>query len=161
MIKSELIQDILFLIIITFLVQYFIISRIITSSNEYITNSLNKIYLSTIVAIFVPLIYILMLDFKQGTISCNYYIGLGIVIGIITYAYRNNLGVTYYDWANWMIEHQSVGILSSQPILLSQPINSTQIQTQNIASTIITNNSQEIASLKQLISQMKTNGVYY
>ena len=87
MIKSELIQDILFLIIITFLVQYFIISRIITSSNEYITNSLNKIYLSTIVAIFVPLIYILMLDFKQGTISCNYYIGLGIVI-IASMAYQ-------------------------------------------------------------------------
>ena len=158
---SNLTQDILFLILLTFITQYFLISLITTKSYSNITNSLSKIYLSTIVSIIVAFLYVIIYDFNNGGISCNYYIGLGIIIGTITYAYRNNLGVTYYDWANWMVEQQSVVNLLSEPILSTQPINSTQIQTQNIASSIITNNNQQTSTLKQLISQMKTNGVYY
>ncbi len=60
-----------------------------------------------------------------------------------------------------MVEKQSAEIMISEPILTTNPINLTQTQTQNIASTIITNNSQQISSLKKLISQMKSNGVYY
>ena len=100
-------------------------------------------------------------DFNNGFISCNYYVGLGIIIGTLTYAYRNGLGVTYYDWANWIIEHQEAGILISESVLSTQPINPIQTQTQNIASEIISKQTQEINLLKQLISQMKTNGVYY
>lgn len=158
---SNLTQDILFLILLVFITQYFLVSLIIVKSYSNITNSLSKIYLSTIVAVIVAFLYVIVYDFNSGNISCNYYIGLGIIIGTLTYAYRNNLGVTYYDWANWMVEKQSAEIMISEPILATIPINSTQTQTQNIASTIITNNSQQISSLKQLISQMKTNGVYY
>jgi hypothetical protein len=158
---GNLTQDILFLILLTFITQYFIISLIAVKSYSQITNSLSKIYLSTIEASIVAFLYMIVYDFNNGSISCNYYIGLGIIIGTLTYAYRNGLGVTYYDWANWMIEHQQVGILLSEPILSTPPINQTQIQTQNIASDIISIQNQQINSLKQLISQMKTNGVYY
>ena len=158
---SNLTQDILFLILLTFITQYFLISLIMVKSYSNITNSLSKIYLSTIVSVTVAFLYVIVYDFNNVSISCNYYIGLGIIIGTLTYAYRNGLGVTYYDWANWISEHQSAEIMLSEPILLSQPINSTQIQTQNIASSIVSNNTQHISTLKQLISQMKTNGVYY
>jgi uncharacterized protein (DUF305 family) len=60
-----------------------------------------------------------------------------------------------------MIEHQEAGILISEPVLSTQPINTTQTQTQNIASEIISTQTQQINLLKQLVSQMKTNGVYY
>ena len=158
---SNLTQDILFLILLTFITQYFLVSMITVKSYSNMTNSLSKIYLSTIVAVMVAFGFVIVHDFNTGGISCNYYIGLGIIIGTITYAYRNNLGVTYYDWANWMVENQAKEIMISEPVLSAVPINSTQTQTQNIASTIISNNSQQISSLKQLISQMKTNGVYY
>lgn len=158
---SNLTQDILFLILLTFITQYFFISLITVKSYSKITNSLNKIYLSTILATTIAFLYVIIHDFNNGNISCNYYIGLGIIIGTITYAYRNGLGVTYYDWANWMMEHQSVGILVSEPILSTQPINQNQIQTQNIASEIIHVQTQQINLLKQLVSHMKTNGVYY
>lgn len=158
---SNLTQDILFLILLTFITQYFIVSLIMVKSYQNMTNSLSKIYLSTIVAIIVAFLYVIVHDFNNGGISCNYYIGLGIIIGTLTYAYRNNLGVTYYDWSNWMIEQQYKEIMLSEPILSFQPINSTQTQTQNIASTIISNNYQQIDSLKKLIGEMKTNGVYY
>ena len=158
---SNLTQDVLFLILLAFITQYFIISLITVKSYSSITNSLIKIYLSTIVAVMMAFIYVIVYDFNTGGISCNYYIGLGVIIGVITYAYRNNLGVTYYDWANWMVEKQAAEIMISEPILSTVPINFTQTQTQNIASTIITNNTQQISLLKKLISQMKTNGVYY
>lgn len=158
---SNLTQDILFLIILVFITQYFLVSLITVKLYSNITNSLSKIYLSTIVAVMVAFAYVIVHDFNTVGISCNYYIGLGIIIGTLTYAYRNNLGVTYYDWANWMVEQQSIDNLLSEPILSTQPINSTQTQTQNIASSIITNNNQQTSTLKQLISQMKTNGVYY
>jgi hypothetical protein len=158
---SNLTQDILFLILLAFITQYFLVPMITVKSYSQITNSLSKIYLSTIVATMIAFLYVIIYDFNNGSISCNYYIGLGIIIGTLTYAYRNGLGVTYYDWANWMAEHQSAGILVSEPILSSQPQNQTQTQTQNIASDIISTQNQQINSLKQLISQMKTNGVYY
>lgn len=158
---SNLTQNILFLIILVFITQYFLVSLITVKSYSNITNSLSKIYLSTIVAVMVAFVYVIIYDFNTGNISCNYYIGLGIIICTLTYAYRNNLGVTYYDWANWMVERLEGEIMISEPILYTIPINSTQTQTQNIASVIITNNNQQITSLKQLISQMKNDGVYY
>lgn len=158
---NNLTQDVLFILLLTFITQYFVVSMITVKSYNQITNSLSKIYLCTIIASIVAFIYVIIYDFNNGNISCNYYIGLGIIIGTITYAYRNGLGVSYYDWANWMIEQQESGILVSEPMLSSQPINQTQIQTQNIASSIITNQIQQINSLKELVSQMKTNGVYY
>ena len=158
---SNLTQNVLFLILITFATQYFLIPIIQAKSYSNITNSLTKIYLSTIVSVIIGFLYVILYDIDNGVVSSNYYIGLSIIIGTITYAYRNNLGVTYYDWANWMIEHQSNGIIISEPIISSKPINQTQIQTQNIASAILSNGNQEIFALKQLISQMKTNGVYY
>lgn len=158
---SNLTQNILFLMILTFLTQYFLVSLITVQSYSKITNSLPKIYLSTIVSVLVAFLYVILYDFNNGSLSCNYYVGLGIIIGTLTYAYRNGLGVGYYDWANWMIEHQEAGILVSEPILSLQPINSNQIQTQNIASDIISTQNQQTKSLKQLSSQMKTNGVYY
>jgi hypothetical protein len=158
---SNLTQNILFLLLLTFITQYFLVPMITVKSYSKITNSLSKIYLSTIVATMVAFLYVIIYDFNTGGISCNYYIGLGIIICTLTYAYRNGLGVTYYDWANWMIEHQEAGILISEPVLSTQPINTTQTQTQNIASEIISTQTQQINLLKQLVSQMKTNGVYY
>lgn len=158
---SNLTRDVIFLIFLTFITQYFLVSLITANIYSNITNSLSKIYLSTIISTIVSFLYVIIYDINHSIISCNYYIGLGIIISTLTYAYRNNLGVTYYDWANWMIENKSSSIMISESIKLNQPLNLTQIKTQNIASNIILNNSQEIESLKYLISQMKTDGVFY
>ena len=111
--------DIVFIMILVFIVQYFIISLIKTNSTSDITNNLNKIYLSSIFALFVGFIYVLMIDFKQNTlVNHNYYIGLGVGIGILIYVYKNQIGITDYDWANSMIEHQSTGILLSKKMMI-------------------------------------------
>lgn len=111
--------DIIFIMILTFIVQYLIMSMITTNSYSDITNSLNKIYLSTILSLFVGLIYVLFVDFKKSSASnsaysLDYYIGFTIILGALIYAYRNQLCVTNNDWTNTMIETQSNGIFVSK-----------------------------------------------
>ena len=69
---SNLTQDILFLIILVFITQYFLVSLITVKSYSNITNSLSKIYLSTIVAVMVAFGYVIVHDFNTRGISCNY-----------------------------------------------------------------------------------------
>ena len=103
---------------------------------------------------FVAFIYVMLHDLNRLELSCNYYIGLGIVIGLITYSYRNQIGITNLDWANWMLEHEFSGMMISTPILSISPQTQKQTQTQNLASQIIGIQQQEINSLNQLINQI-------
>ena len=62
---TNLTQDILFLILLTFITQYFLISLITVKSYSNITNSLSKIYLSTIVSTIMALLFVRIYDFKN------------------------------------------------------------------------------------------------
>ena len=164
-----MLMDIIFLIIIVFVVQYFVMSWITTNNYSDITNSLNKMYLSGILALLVSLGYVLLKDLKEEIVSCNYWIGLGIGVGFITYAYRNQLGITEYDWANWMIEQQSAGIFASEPIIKANQKNQTNqtnqtnlsTQSKHLAAYIVKNQTEEINIFKQLSSLTKQKSLIY
>lgn len=157
-----MVMDIIFIIILVWIIHYFIMSFIQTDSYQDITNNLNKIYLSTIMGLLVAFVYILLLDFKHNEISCNYYLGIGLVIGILIYAYRNQLGVNEYDWVNTMIELNSNNILINKFMGQNKP-------TQNIASLACVKlanqmnnlNQEQINILKQIKPQLKSTGVFY
>ena len=159
-----MIMEIFFLIVIVFVVQYFIMSWVETNSRSDITNNLNKMYLSTISGLFVGFLYVLLYDFKGSTVSSNYYIGLGTGIGLLTYAYRNQLGVTEYDWVNTMIEKQSGGILVTKSFVNSNQFNQSNpndIAVSKLANWMVKNQQEEIGILKKLSSQMTSKGVFY
>jgi hypothetical protein len=155
-----MIMEILFLTAIVFVVQYFIMSRIETNSHTDITNNLNKIYLSTISALSVAFLYVLLYDFKTSVLSANYYIGLGIGIGLLTWAYRNQWGVTEYDWINTMIEKQSEEILVTKAFVNSNQLtnstnstNPTDLAINKLSNWMIKNQQEQLALLKNLSSQ--------
>lgn len=158
--------EIFFLIIIVFIVQYFIMSWIETNSNSDITNNLNKMYLSTISGLFVGILYILLFDFKQSTLSTTYYIGFGVGIGLLTYAYRNQLGVTNYDWVNTMIEKISGELLITKSIGTNSSGQSDKPNPDNLAvgmlsDWMVKNQKEQINILKKISSQMVPRGVFY
>ncbi len=156
--------DIVFIMILVFVIQYFIMSWIITNSSSDITTSLNKIYLSTIGALMVGFVYVLLIDFKQGNLTdCNYYIGLGIGIGVLTYAYRNQIGITDFDWANSMVELQSNGIMLSKKMSeqKSSNLNQNQAKCIEFAKFIVKTQEDQINLLKQLASNSNTKGIFY
>ena len=139
-------------------------SWITTNSPSDITTSLNKVYLGTIYALMIAFIYVLLVDFKQGLLTdCNYYIGLGIGIGVLTYAYKNQIGITDYDWSNSMIELQSNGVMLSQKMAEQKLINPNLNQSRCIdfAKYIVDTQKEQIDLLKQLSSNSNTKGLFY
>lgn len=151
--------DIVFLIIIVFVVQYFVMSWITVNNYSDISNSLNKVYLSAILAFLVSLIYVLLKNLKEESLDSDYLIGLGIGTALLIYGYKNNLGITEYDWSNWMIEQQSAGIFASEPIASKKTNGSTQ--SQHLASYIVKNQTDEINIFKQLSQLTKPQGQMY
>ena len=154
--------ELLFIIIVTFVVQYFIMSWITTDTYSNITNSLNKIYLSSISSLLVAFLYILLTDFKDNTMSCNYYVRFAIAIGLLVYGYRKQYGIDEYDWFNTMIEKQSEGILLSQN-MTKQKTNGSQIDlmSSELANQIVKTQQIQIDILKELKSQIKPNSIIY
>lgn len=156
--------DIVFIMCLVFVVQYFIMSWITTNTPSNITTSLNKVYLGTIYSLIIAFIYVLLIDFKQGSLTdCNYYIGLGISISILTYAYKNQIGITDYDWTNSMIEIQSNGIMLSQKMAEQGLTNPNQNQSKCIdfAKYIVKSQEEQIDLLKQLSLNSNTKGLFY
>lgn len=156
--------DIVFIMCLVFVVQYWIISWITTNISSNITSSLNKVYLGVIFALMMSFIYVLLIDFKNSSLTdCNYYIGLGIGIGILTYAYKNQIGITDYDWTNSMIELQSNGIMLSQKMAVQELANPNHNQTKCIdfAKYIVKTQEEQINLLKQLNSNSNTKGLFY
>ncbi len=154
--------DIVFIMILVFVIQYFIMSWVTTNSPTDITSSLNKIYLSTIMALMIGFVYVLLIDFKQGSLmDCNYYIGLGISIGVLTYAYRNQVGITDFDWANSMIELQSNGIMLSKKMSEQKPSNTNQTKCVEFSNYIIKAQQEQIELFRQLVSGSNTKGIFY
>lgn len=156
--------DIVFIMCLVFVVQYWIISWIMTNTSSNITSSLNKVYLGVIFSLMMSFIYVLLIDFKLGSLTdCNYYIGLGIGIGVLIYAYKNQIGITDYDWANSMIELQSSGIMLSQKMADQELANPNQNQTKCIdfAKYIVKTQEEQIDLLKQLSFNSNTKGLFY
>jgi hypothetical protein len=154
--------DIVFIMILVFIIQYFIMSWVTTNSPSDITSSLNKIYLSTITALMIGFVYVLLIDFKKGSLTdCNYYIGLGIGIGVLIYAYKNQIGITDFDWANSMIELESNGIMLSNKMSEQKPSNSNQTKSVELAKFIVKAQQEQLDLFRQIVSNSNTKGIFY
>jgi hypothetical protein len=153
--------DIIFIIILVFVIQYYVMSCIVTDSNKNITMSLNKIYLSGITSLMIGFVYVLLIDYKQGFITNgNYYFGLGIGISILIYLYKNQIGITDYDWANSMIELQSNGIMLSEKMSKQKPLNSNQTKCIEFSKYIVKTQEEQIDLLRQLASNSNTKSIF-
>jgi hypothetical protein len=136
-------------------------SWIVTDSNKNITMSLNKIYLSGITSLMIGFVYVLLIDYKQGFITNgNYYFGLGIGISILIYLYKNQIGITDYDWANSMIELQSNGIMLSEKMSKQKPLNSNQTKCIEFSKYIVKTQEEQIDLLRQLASNSNTKSIF-
>jgi hypothetical protein len=153
--------DIIFIIILVFVIQYYVMSWIVTYSNKNITMSLNKIYLSGITSLMIGFVYVLLIDYKQGFITNgNYYFGLGIGISLLIYLYKNQIGITDYDWTNSMIELQSNGIMLSEKMSKQKPLNSNQTKCIEFSKYIVKTQEEQIDLLRQLASNSNTKSIF-
>lgn len=144
-------HNILFMMVASFIIQYIIMSLIMTNNYSNITFSMGKFYISVIMALLMGLVEVLMLDMHSGIISIQYYLGLGFALIIFLYVYRNQMYIDDKEYLKEMIEHHSMALLTSEEIL--QKTRSERVK--KLAETIISTQEEEIKYMQQLIKYDK------
>ena len=135
------------MIIGSFIIQFIVMSYIMTNSYKNITFSVGKFYMSVIMALLMGLLEVLMFDIHMRIISLYYYLILFFILSIFIYLYRNQIYIEDKDYLKEMIEHHSMAVLTSDEIL--QKTQSERIK--KLADTILTTQEKEIEYMRQLI----------
>ena len=135
------------MIIGSFIIQFIVMSCIMTNSYKNITFSVGKFYMSVIMALLMGLLEVFMFDIHMRIISLYYYLILFFILSIFIYLYRNQIYIEDKDYLTEMIEHHSIAILTSEEIL--QKTQSERIK--KLAENILTTQEKEIEYMRQLI----------
>jgi hypothetical protein len=131
----------------SFIIQFIVMSCIMTDSYKNITFSVGKFYMSVIMALLMGLLEVFMFDIYMRIISLYYYLILFFILSIFIYLYRNQIYIEDKDYLKEMIEHHSMAVLTSEEIL--QKTQSERIK--KLAESILTTQEKEIEYMRQLI----------
>ena len=130
----------------SFIIQFFIMSALITNKLLNIRSSICKFYISCIMALLMGILEVGMNDFYMGSLSIPYYFALIFTLIIFVYLYRNQVYIYDKDYLNEMIEHHSMALLTSEEIL--QKTGSERVK--RLAENIISTQQKEIEYMEQL-----------
>ena len=133
----------------SFLIQYFVMSPIMSYKTENITNSLGKVYLSTLMGLFMILLEIAMHDHQYDVFSLKNYAFVGGLILVVIYLYRTQKYVTDKQYLEEMIEHHSMALLTSNRIL--EKTNDYNVS--KLAKNILQTQTDEIQRMKEMLSK--------
>ena len=110
-----------FMMIVSFFIQYIIMSWVMTNDIQNIQHSLSKIYVSSIMAIIMGILEVFMHSVMTVSMSkipfWYYYIPLFSSLVLFLWLYKNQVGVDDANYLNEMIEHHSMALLTSKEIL--------------------------------------------
>ena len=132
----------------SFIIQYFIMSAIMTNSPTNIRATTGKFYISTIMALLMGLLEVGMHDYYMASFSTIFYLALSFVLIIFVHLYRNQVYIEDKDYLNEMIEHHSMVLLTSEEILQKTSSERVKRLAENIAAT----QQKEIDYMNQLIT---------
>jgi hypothetical protein len=136
--------------IAAFLIQYFIISFIMTDSIKNMKNSTGKIYISLISALLISTVKVGIHDVSNFTISTKYY-GLLVSLLIISiFLYKKQFFVNDKNYLEAMIENDSMSLLTSNSI-----INKTKNDNiKKLAENIVKTKTKEIEAMNAIIKEI-------
>ena len=135
----------------SFIIQFIVMSLIMTDVVGNITFSTGKFYISIIMALLMGLLEVGMHDHNSlmHHFSLPYYLSLGFALAVFVYLYRNQMYITDKEYLNEMIEHHSMALLTSEPIL--EKTQSERVR--KLATNIVSTQEAEIKYMKQLINE--------
>ena len=138
------------MMIVSFFIQYIIMSWVMTNDIQNIQHSLSKIYVSSIMAIIMGILEVFMHSVMTVSMSkipfWYYYIPLFSSLVLFLWLYKNQVGVDDANYLNEMIEHHSMALLTSKEILKK----TTNPQVKELAETIIKTQTDEIQQMKNI-----------
>ena len=144
----ELRQSLLIMVLGSFVIQFFIMSTIMTNKTLNIRPSVGKFYMSVVMALLMGLLEVAMYDYHMSSISIFYYLFMGLMTVIFIYLYRNQIYIYDKDYLNEMIEHHSMALLTSEEIL--QKTESQRVK--RLAENIISTQQAEIEYMGKLLN---------
>jgi len=144
-----LLQSVLFMMLFSVVIQYYVMSVIMTNDMTNIRNSLGKAYMSGIMALLMGIAEVAMNDYYMRMISTKYYIVLFILLGLLYYMYKTQQYIYDRDYLNEMIEHHSMALTTSGEIMKKTSDPKVKI----LASKIINTQEDEIQYMKRLLSK--------
>jgi len=144
-----LLQSVIFMMLLSFFIQYYVMSVIMTNEITNIRNSLGKVYMSGIMALLMGIVEVAMNDYYMNMISTKYYIVLFILLGTLYYMYKTQQYIYDRDYLNEMIEHHSMALTTSGEILKKTSDPKVKI----LASKIINTQEDEIQYMKSLLGK--------
>ena len=92
-------------------------SLIMSNSYNNITNSVGKIYISLIMALFMALTEVCMYDFMMLKFSWKYYMLFTVLLVTFIFMYKKQVGINDKEYIKEMIEHHSMALLTSEEII--------------------------------------------
>lgn len=139
-------KSLFFMLFGSFIIQFFIMSALMTNKLLNIRSSIGKFYISCIMALLMGILEVAMYDFYMNSFSIIYYFALVFSLIIFVYLYRTQMYIYDKDYLNEMIEHHSMALLTSEEIL--QKTGSERIK--RLAENIISTQQKEIEYMEQL-----------
>ena len=144
----ELKQSVIIMIFASFIIQFFLMSTLMTNTTLNIRPSLGKFYMSVVMALLMGVVEVVMYDYHMGSISIFYYLTIGLLLSIFIYLYRNQVFIYDKEYLSEMIEHHSMALLTSNEIL--QKTSSERVK--RLAENIITTQEAEIEYMNNLLN---------
>jgi hypothetical protein len=144
----ELKQSLFIMILGSFIIHFFLMSILMTNKPINIRPSLGKFYMSSVMALSMGILEVIMYDYHMGSISIFYYLFLGLIIAIFIYLYRYQVYIYDKEYLSEMIEHHSMALLTSEEIL--QKTQSERVK--RLAENIISTQHAEIEYMNKLVN---------
>ncbi len=138
-------HSLFYMIVLSFILQYYMMSYIMTNSSANITNSIGKLYLALIMAFSMGLLDCFIMG---DQIYLNYIILFGLLFVIII-MYRQQKCVDDKNYLNEMIEHHSMALLTSKAIVDKTKDH----RVKNLAQNIMKSQQSEINYMRQLLQK--------
>ena len=136
----------------SFLIQYFLMPPIMVNSRSEITNNLGKVYMSVTMGLFMVLLEVMMHDHQYHVLSLNLYAILIVGLVLFIYLYRKQVAIKDKQYLEGMIEHHSMGILTSEEILKKTD----NYDVAKLAKNIIQTQKDEIRMMKSIIDHYES-----
>lgn len=138
-------HSLFYMIVLSFIIQYYLMSYVMTNSSINITNSLGKLYLALIMAFSMGLLDCFIMG---DQIYLNYVVLFGLLF-ITIIMYRQQKGVDDKNYLEEMIEHHSMALLTSKAIVDKTKDH----RVKNLAQNIMKSQQSEINYMRQLLQK--------
>jgi len=145
----KLTNSLIIMFIGSFIIQYFLMPPIMVNSNIYITNNIGKVYMSTIMAVSMVLLEIMMHDHHYSVFSANLYVIFFSSLALFIYLYRNQIAIGDKQYLEGMIEHHSMALLTSDEILKKTD----NYHVAKLAKNILQTQTDELKIMKELLDK--------